>query len=233
MTAMFTKAGKVSLLDGDKARDADISNPVDILSWMRNRAEFEEGLTFFGLLECLAPWSPVVSMIAGMDFDAWKAACKAPSPQEPILDPLLRIEIRPSVSVFRVEETSLADVSVEWQVFGVLEQPYECDGRTIDSIGLNLTHPSIYADLQVIICNEASIEDVMTGGDVAPWDKEEAIHPTEDGHVKGFTVSPTVVNTIFYGILGDISSCGSPDDVVKTSDVIIRAVEEIDLPQES
>ena len=226
MTAKFMRSGKVHLGD-EQGEFADSSNPVEILSWMGRHAEFEDGLTFRELLLCLSPWSAVVDVMVGMDFAAWSMAASQPAPQ-PSDEPrerIVRVEVRPFIVVNRDERTRMANVEVEWEVFGVLEEPDEADGHTFDVIGLDLTHPSVYADLPIVIRQEAEVSDVMTGGETAPWNEEPAIHATADGNVKGFTVFPNVADTVLYGLLGELTAIGSPHDVQEKIGTIVSSVE--------
>jgi hypothetical protein len=184
MTAKFMRSGTV-LLEDDTERFGDRDNPVEILDWMRRHVEFEDGLTFRELLLCLSPWSSVVDVMVHMDFAAWTRAVSLPSPQlsDDPRERVARVEVRPYIVVSRDEGTGMANVEVEWEVFGVLEQPDEADGHTFDVIGLDLTHPSVYADLPIVIRKEAEVSDVMVGGETHPWNEEPAIHATADGKV--------------------------------------------------
>ncbi|MBY3433015.1 hypothetical protein HFN89_02325 [Rhizobium laguerreae] len=228
MSARFTRSGKV-FLDSGSGECADPGNPFEILSWMDDHAEFEEGLTFRELLTCLSPWSAVIDVMLGMDFAAWQAAAATPAPPVPS-DPrerLVRVEARPAIHVDRDETTRIANMSIGWDVFGVLEQPDEVDGRNVDVIGLSLTHPSVYADVPLVLASSAEVVDVMTLGDSPPWDEEPAIHPTADGNVAGFAVSANVVEAVLYGLLGDLASAGSPEDVKQKAEAVVRKAEAI------
>lgn len=228
MTAKFTKLCMVRLRE-EQGGFADSGNPFGILSWMDRHVEFEEGLTFRELLECLSPWGDAVGVMVGMDFEAWLGAASAPKPPvaEDPKERIVRVEIRPSISVDRDETTMIAEVSVQWDVFGVLDQPDEDNGHTFDVIGLDFTHPSVYADLPLVIRTNAEVSDIMTRGDNAPWNQEPAIHPTSDGKVIGFAVSPNVVDTVLYGLLGDITMIGSPERAQQKRDAIIKQIEAI------
>ncbi|MCV9963937.1 hypothetical protein OIU34_18835 [Pararhizobium sp. BT-229] len=226
MTAKFMRSGKVLLEDAPE-RFGDRDNPVEILNWMRRLVEFEDGLTFRELLLCLSPWSSVVDVMVRMDFAAWTHAASQPAPQ-PSDDPrqrVVRVEVRPYIVVSRDERTRMANVEVDWEVFGVLEQPDEVDGHTFDVIGLDLTHPSVYADLPIVIRKDAEVSDVMAGGGTHPWNEEPAIHATSDGKVKGFMVFPNVVDTVLYGLLGELTVIGSPDDVQEKIGTIVSGAE--------
>jgi hypothetical protein len=228
MSAKFARNGKV-ILDEERGEFADSGNPFEILSWMDSHAEFEVGITFRELLECLSPWSVVIDAMLGMDFDAWKAAASLPA--APVSDDprerIVRIEVRPSIMVDRDDETLVANVSIEWDVYGVLEQPDEADGRTIEVIGISLRHPSEYADLPLVFTGSADVSDIMTIGVTEPWNSEPAIHPTADGKVKGFAVSTTVVGAVLYGFLCDLASTGSPDDREEKVEAIVGKLDEI------
>lgn len=227
MSAKFTRTGKV-ILDEESGELADAGNPFEILSWMDNHAEFEEGLTFVELLDCLSPWSVVIDAMLGMDFNAWKSAASKPAP--PVSDPrerIVRVEVRPSIMVDRDDETLVANISIEWDVFGVLEEPDEADGRRFEVTGIALRHPSEYADLPLVFTRSAEVCDVMTIGVTPPWNSEPAIHPTADGKVKGFEASTTVVGAVLYGFLGDLASTGSPDDREEKVDMIVGTIEKI------
>jgi hypothetical protein len=228
MTAKFTRSGKV-ILDEESGEFADAGNPFEILSWMDSHAEFEEGLTFMELLDCLSPWSVVIDAMLGMDFNAWKSAASQPSPpvSEDPRDRIVRVEARPSIMVDRNDETLVANISIEWDVFGVLEEPDEADGRSFEVTGISLRHPSEYANLPLVFTRSAEVSDVMTIGVTPPWNSEPAIHPTADGKVKGFEASSTVVGAVLYGFLGDIASTGSPDDREEKVETIVSTIEKI------
>lgn len=223
MTATFTRWGRVVLAD-EASTFADPDNPFEILSFMDRHVEFVEGLTFRDLLVCLTPWKAVVEHIVDMDFDAWLEAASKPAPElsEDPRERIARVEVRPFISVDRDDESKLADVSITWDVFGVLERPDEADGVTFDVVGLSLRHPSAYASLPLVIRREADVSDIMTLGSDA---MEAAIHPTGDDGVRGFTASPTVVNTVLYGLLGELAIGGSPDARDEKAAAIVRSVE--------
>ncbi|MCS4090022.1 hypothetical protein [Rhizobium sp. BK176] len=228
MTAKFTRSGKV-ILDEENGEFADAGNPFEILSWMDSHAEFEDGITFRELLDCLAPWSVVIDAMLGMDFNSWKAAAGLPAP--PVSDDprerIVRIEVKPSLLVDRDDETLVANVSIEWDVSGVLEQPDEADGRTFEVTGISLRHPSEYANLPLVFVSSAEVSDIMTIGVTPPFNSEPAIHPTADGQVKGFAVSTTVLSAVLYGFLGDLASTGSPEDRAEKIETIVGKIEEI------
>jgi hypothetical protein len=228
MAAKFTRAGKL-FLDEESGEFAAADNPFEILSWMDMHAEFEEGLTFREILDCLSPWSAVIDAMLGMDFASWKAAAAMPTPavSEDPRERMVRIEVRPSIMVDRDDETLLADISVEWDVCGVLEQADEADGRKFEVTGISLRHPSEYAHLPIVFVRTADVSDVMTIGVTEPWNSEPAIHPTADGKVKGFEVTATVVGTVLYGFLGDLASTGSPEDREEKVEAIVAKIEEI------
>jgi hypothetical protein len=222
------KSGMVALEENAK-RVGDRDNPGEILEWMHRLVQFEDGLTLREFMHCLSPWSAIIDAMADMDFDAWMRAMTQPAP--PLSDNprerLVRVEVRPFIVVNRDERTCMARVKVEWEIFGVLEEPDEHDGRRFDIIGLDLTHPSVYADLPVVIREEAEVSDVMVGCDAAPWNQEPSIHATADGKVRGFTVYPSVVDAVIYGFFEKLSSSGSPDDVQEKIETIVAGVEAI------
>jgi hypothetical protein len=152
--------------------------------------------------------------MVGMDFDAWKAAASmsAPPVSEDPRERIVRVEARPSIVVDRDVTTFVANVSIEWGVYGVLEEPDEAGGTTFAVIGLDLTHPSVYAALPLVLARNAAVSDIMAGGGTPPWKQEPAIHPTADGKVNGFAVSTSVVDAVLYGLLGELAAIGSPDD---------------------
>jgi hypothetical protein len=223
MTATFTRLGKV-VLDDEASTFADDDNPFDILSWMGRPVELVDGTTIRDILICLSPWKAVVEQIVGMDFDAWLVATAKPAPElsDDPRERIVRVEVRPFISVDRHDDSKLADVCVTWDVFGVLEQPDEADGVTFDVVGLSLRHPSAYASLPLVIKREAEVSDIMTLGSTA---MEPAIHPTGDDGVRGFITTPTVVNTVLYGLLGELASGGSPEVRDEKAASIVRSVQ--------
>lgn len=225
MTATFTHWGKVILADEEHTY-ADAENPFEILSFMDRHVEFVEGLTFRDLLVCLSPWKAVVEQMIGMDFDAWLEATSKPAPElsEDPRERIVRVEVRPFISVDRDDESKLADVSITWDVFGVLEQPDEAHGATFDVVGLSLSHPSTYASLPLVIRSEATVSDIDTLGSDP---KEAVVHATGDDGVRGFTTTPTVVNTILYGLLGELAIGGAPDARDEKASAIVRSVEAV------
>lgn len=225
MTATFTRWGRVVLAD-EASTFADSANPFEILSFMDRHVEFVEGLTFRDLLVCLSPWKAVIETMLGMDYDAWLEATSRPVPElsEDPRERIVRVEVRPFICVDRNDESKLAEVSISWDVFGVLEQPDEADGVTFDVVGLSLRHPSTYASLPLVICTEAKVSDIDTLGRDP---KEAVVHPTGDGGVKGFIISPTVVNAILYGLLGELAIGGSPGTRDEKAAAIARGVEAV------
>ena len=225
MTATFTRWGRVVLAD-EASTFADPDNPFEILSFMDRHVEFEEGLTLRDLLVCLSPWKAVVEQMVGMDFDAWLEATSKPAPalSDDPRERVVSVEVRPFLSVDRDDDSKMADVSITWDVFGVLEQPDEAHGVTFDVVGLSLRDPSSYASLPLVIRREAKVSDIMTLGSDA---MEAAIHPTGDDGVRGFTASPTVVNTVLYGLLGELAIGGPPDARDEKAAAIVRSVEAV------
>lgn len=211
MAARFTRSGTVVLDEG--MRRADVANPFDILHWMDEHVSFEDGLTFLELLECLVPWSAVVSVVASFDFDEWLKAARTEydASGDPACETIAGVEISASIEVFRHDETGVAEVTTRWEPSGRLAEPDTDNGITFDIVGLDLTHPSRYARVPISIVATASVDDIMTNGKAAPWNMEPAIHPTADGGVKSFSVSPNVVDTVLYGLLGDITCAGTPE----------------------
>ncbi|MDW9478638.1 hypothetical protein GOB57_07965 [Sinorhizobium meliloti] len=67
----------------------------------------------------------------------------------------------------------------------------------------------------------------MTLGPNPPWNQESAIHATADGKVRGFTVFPTVIDAVLYGLLGDLTVIGSPDDAQEKVQSILRETEAV------
>lgn len=208
MTAKFTRDGIVQLDNGE--RQVSASDPFDILRWMDERIELDEGITFLEIMDCLSPWSAIVGTMGNFDFDAWHAAASlCPGESLPANETLKAVEIRGSISVDR-DDLGVAEVSIEWNAFGRLMEPDGLPGHETDVIGLTLSPPARYSRLPVTMPYTASVDDVMCGGSSPPWNKLPAVHPTEDGGVTSFTVAPTVLMTIIYGLLADVTAAGTP-----------------------
>nr|WP_250808153.1 hypothetical protein [Neorhizobium tomejilense] len=217
MVAMFMRSGKVLVADGDVP--ADINNPMDILGWMNEGLDLEEGITFKEIVRCLAPWSAAVSHIVHCDFDALVARCDEGVPEDHILlrEDYVCVEVNPSIGIDREEHAPVANVSVEWNAFGRLRSPIVDHGQSTHVTGLSLRHPAEYAHLPVVIGQTATVSDIMTGGTAAPWNMEPALHPTSDGGVASFTATPTVIDTLLYGLLDEVRHAGSDDHVARVS----------------
>ena len=222
MSVTFTKSGAVLRENG-----VDTKSPYDILSWMGEVVRIEDGITFFELIRCLSPWSEATARIARCNFDILLAEAAKPfdSASLPESERISRVEIRPFIEVFRDEETKAAEVTISWEPFGVLEEPAVYDGIICEVVGLELSHPSKYAHVPIVIVNEAKVSDVMTGGKTAPWNMEPAIHPTVDGGVTSFFAVPTVIATLLYGLIDEVTAAGTPDEAAAKVAYIVEELE--------
>jgi hypothetical protein len=220
MVARFTRAGEVLVSDGTVA--ADINNPMDILGWLNDGLELEEGITFAEVARCLSPWVTAVSHMVHGDVEAIIARCSEPVPEDGILirEDFSAIEIIPFITVDRADGEPVATVSVEWEAFGRLRSAMDGVGRSSGLMGLSLRHPAEYAGLPVKLVTTAVVSDIMTGGDMEPYNMEPVVHPSADGSVRNFAVLPTVMDCIVYGLMSEVRSAGSDDLADRVSESV-------------